>query len=209
MGWSSGCANLSRPSLGCATVSRWRLPVKPESSEGVHAFLSLGSNLGDRLRNLTLGMEAVAALPATRVVATSRFYETEPVGLQEQPPFLNAVMQIATSLSPHHLLRELQAIELRMGRQRLRRWGPRTLDIDIVLYGSVLFSDAMLTVPHPRFAERRFVLVPLAELAPTLIPPGTSGRTVIELLANCPDRSAVRLMHNARTSSRAIVRGRA
>lgn len=181
--------------------------MKPEPSEGVHAFLSLGSNLGDRMRSLTLGMEAVAALPATKVVATSRFYETEPVGFQEQPPFINAVMQIATSLSPHRLLRELQAIEQRMGRQRLRRWGPRTLDIDIVLYGSVLFSDAVLTVPHPRFGERRFVLVPLAELAPTLIPPGTNGRTVAELLAKCPDRSAVRLVNNAKTSRVATVRG--
>jgi 2-amino-4-hydroxy-6-hydroxymethyldihydropteridine diphosphokinase len=183
--------------------------VKPEPSEGVHAFLSLGSNLGDRLRNLALGMEAVAALPATWVVRTSRLYETEPVGLREQRPFLNAVMQIATGLSPHCLLRELQAIERRLGRQRVQRWGPRTLDIDIVLYGNVLFSDAVLTVPHPRFAERRFVLAPLAEIAPTMIPPGTNGRTVVELLANCPDRSAVRLLDNAETSSMAIVRGRA
>jgi len=176
--------------------------VRVEPEQGVQVFLSLGSNLGDRLGNLTMGMQSVAALPESSVVAVSSVYETEPVGLKEQPPFLNAVMAIATGLSPHDLLGALQTIENRAGRRRLRKWGPRTLDIDIVLYGELDFSDGVLSIPHPRFTERRFVLVPLVELAPLLVPPGCNGLTVRQLLAQCPDKSAVRRIGNAHTPVR-------
>ncbi len=178
--------------------------MRPEAAHRVRAFLSLGSNLGDRLANLEMGVLEVAALPESALEAVSSVYETEPVGLREQPPFLNAVIAIATALSPHDLLCALQAIETRAGRQRLQPWGPRTLDIDIVLYGDLVYADAVLSIPHPHFARRRFVLVPLAELAPRLVPPGTEGRTVRQLLKLCPDKSAVRRVGKALRSSAAI-----
>lgn len=178
--------------------------MRPEAAERVRAFLSLGSNLGDRLGNLVIGVQGVAALPESSVEATSSLYETEPVGRKEQPPFLNAVVAVVTGLSPHDLLGALQAIEKRAGRQRLQPWGPRTLDIDIVLYGDLVYADAVLSIPHPHFATRRFVLVPLAELAPSLVPPGNDRRTVRQLLRLCPDKSAVRRIDKALMSSTAI-----
>lgn len=172
-------------------ASRWKLPAKRNPCKRAEVYLSLGSNMGDRLRNLTLGLQGIAALPGTSLCAVSSLYETEPLGLKEQPMFLNLVCKVTTSLPPRELLRLLQAIEDRLGRQRTQRWGPRTLDIDIVLYDRLTYSDADLTIPHPRYAERRFVLVPLAELAPSLRPPGAGGKKVLQLLADCRDSSVV------------------
>ena len=128
------------------------------------AFLSLGSNLDDRAALLAAAREALAALPATRVVAASGLYETAPQERHDQPPFLNQVVVVDTGLEPLDLLHECQRIETEHGRRRTERFGPRTLDIDILLFQDVESDDPALTLPHPRMARRAFVLVPLQEV---------------------------------------------
>ena len=140
------------------------------------AYISLGSNLGDREAMIRAAIEA---LPG--VVAVSELRETEPVGLVDQPPFLNGVARLETELSARELLEALLAVERQLGRERRVRWGPRTIDLDLLLYGSETLEEPGLTVPHPRLHERRFALEPLAELAPSLVVPGR-GR-VGDLLA--------------------------
>ena len=131
------------------------------------AFLGLGSNLGDRREQLRA---AVASLPG--VTAVSDVYETDPVGGPDQGRFLNLVVEIDTDLDPHALLGLCHRIESAAGRVRDVRWGPRTLDVDILWVDGVTVDDADLQIPHPRMWERRFVLAPLAELAPDLVPDG-------------------------------------
>lgn len=154
-------------------------------------YLSLGSNLGDRLENLR---GAIAALPlaGVEVVRVSSFYETEPVDFLAQPWFLNCVLQAQTDLPPLPLLRALQAIEGQMGSKKQFAKGPRLIDLDILLYGNESFSTPELQLPHPRLHLRRFVLTPLAEIAPALKHPSWPG-TVRELLANLDDPSQVRV----------------
>ncbi len=132
------------------------------------AFLGLGSNLGDREETLR---EAVATLGST-VRRVSGVYETEPVGGPAQGPYLNLVVELDTDLEPRQLLGLCQRLEAAAGRVRAERWGPRTLDVDILWIDGVESDAADLTVPHPRMWERAFVLAPLAELAPELVPPG-------------------------------------
>jgi 2-amino-4-hydroxy-6-hydroxymethyldihydropteridine diphosphokinase len=143
-------------------------------------FLGLGSNVGDREATLRA---AVAALDAAgvRVVRRSPIYETEPVGPRDQPWFLNMVVQVETSLDPEVLLDVIQGIEASLGRVRTVRWGPRTLDIDLLLYGDRTVMTDRLVVPHPGITARRFVLEPLAALRPDLVLP--DGATVAEALA--------------------------
>ncbi|MFC4762818.1 2-amino-4-hydroxy-6-hydroxymethyldihydropteridine diphosphokinase [Dyella koreensis] len=146
------------------------------------AYIALGSNLGDSRRYLQDAIEALARLPETQVLASSRFYRTPPWGVLEQPPFINAVVQIDTAMKADALLQSLLAIERAAGRVRDGdRWGPRTLDLDLLHMEGVQLSNAQLTLPHPRIAERAFVLLPLHDLAPDLAIPG-QGR-VAELLA--------------------------
>jgi len=128
------------------------------------AFLSLGSNLGDRLAYLGAAREALGALPATTLVAASRVYETAPQDRARQPIFLNQVVCLETGLEPLDLLRQCQRIEAEHGRVRELRFGPRTLDVDILLFQDVESTDPELTLPHPRMVRRAFVLVPLAEV---------------------------------------------
>lgn len=146
------------------------------------AYVELGSNLGDSRQQLLDAIDALAHLPDTSVVARSRLYRTPPWGLLEQPPFVNAVVSLQTELTPHVLLDALLAIERAAGRNRDgERWGPRTLDLDLLHIDGMRLDDARLTLPHPRIAERAFVLLPLHDIAPTLLLPG-QGR-VDELLA--------------------------
>lgn len=135
--------------------------------------MSLGSNLGDRRRYLR---EAVESLEG--VVAVSPVYETEPVGGPEQGMFLNVVVELDTTLSPRELLALCHRLEAAAGRRRDERWGPRTLDADLLLVGDIVVDEEDLTVPHPRMWERRFVLAPLADLAPELLPDDWERRVV-------------------------------
>jgi 2-amino-4-hydroxy-6-hydroxymethyldihydropteridine diphosphokinase len=128
------------------------------------AFLSLGSNLGDREAYLAQAREALAGLAGTTLVAVSRVYETAPQDVADQPPFLNQVVCLDTALPPLELLRACQAIEHGARRERGRRFGPRTLDVDILLFQGVETDDPELTLPHPRMLQRAFVLAPLAEI---------------------------------------------
>lgn len=137
------------------------------------AYVGLGSNLGDREAALRGALELLAAEPGVELVAVSAFRETEPVGLVDQPPFLNAAAAVETELGPHALLQRLLAIERALGRRRTGpRFGPRTIDLDLLLYGDLVLDGPRLTLPHPRLHERRFALEPLAELDPHLVVPG-------------------------------------
>ncbi|MRR30784.1 2-amino-4-hydroxy-6-hydroxymethyldihydropteridine diphosphokinase [bacterium] len=129
-----------------------------------NVFLSLGSNMGDRMAHLQAAMHALAQTPGIEIVNVSSLYETEPWGLAGQRPFYNAVAWIRTPIAPLALLRICQTIEHQRERVRDVRWGPRTLDIDILRYGDRVMSSLELTIPHPRMEERDFVLVPLAEV---------------------------------------------
>ena len=169
------------------TLENAPMPVTP-----VIAYLSLGSNVGDRLENLRKAFRPLcqAGIALRR---TSSVYETEPVDNPDQGWFLNCVAEIATTLEPLPLLRKLQQIEAQLGRERTVAKGPRTLDIDILVYGDLVLESEDLTLPHPRMLQRRFVLEPLRELAPTLLIPG-AGNNVEEAFSDLRDPAQVRLM---------------
>ncbi|PJK08143.1 2-amino-4-hydroxy-6-hydroxymethyldihydropteridine diphosphokinase [Lysobacteraceae bacterium NML120232] len=151
-----------------------------------HAFIGLGGNLGDAPATLQSGLAALADLPQTRLLAASGLYRTAPVGGIEQADFTNAVAWLETRLAATALLQALFAIERAHGRDRSRelRWGPRTLDLDLLLYGDEIIEVEGLIVPHPRMAERRFVLEPLLEIAPDIRIPGI-GRADEALMRLC------------------------
>ncbi|MEO5622666.1 MAG: 2-amino-4-hydroxy-6-hydroxymethyldihydropteridine diphosphokinase [Dokdonella sp.] len=152
-----------------------------ETSE-VHAWIGLGSNLDNPPQQLRRALAALANCPRTRLLKHSRLYRTAPWGIADQPAFVNAVAELATSLSPRELLETLLAIECRHGRRRDgSRWGPRTLDLDLLMYSDIRIDEPGLTVPHPRMVERAFVLMPLAELDADLAIPGVG--IVGEMLA--------------------------
>ena len=131
------------------------------------SFLSLGSNLGDRLDHLSKAVTALANQPKIKVLKVSSVYETKPVGGPEQDDYLNAVVKIQTELSALELLDVTQSIEKNEGRVREVRWGPRTLDIDVLTYDDLISADEKLTLPHPRISDRAFVLIPFFEVEPT------------------------------------------
>lgn len=145
------------------------------------AYIGLGSNLGDREENLRRALEMMDGLPGTRVLRVSSLYRTEPVGVTDQPEFLNLAVELETELEPKALLISLQKIEDDLGRVRQVRWGSRTIDLDIIYYGDRIVEEPKLEVPHPRANQRAFVLEPLAEIAPDLVDPVT-GRSVKEML---------------------------
>jgi 2-amino-4-hydroxy-6-hydroxymethyldihydropteridine diphosphokinase len=152
--------------------------MSPAPGSGrVRAYLGLGSNLGDRPENLGRAVALLGARDGVAVVRTSSVYETAPVG-PAQPDFLNAVAEVDTTLSPRDLLEACLGVEEEMGRVRGERWGPRVIDVDLLLYDDERVDEPNLVVPHPRMHERAFVLVPLAELAPDVVLP--DGRTIGE-----------------------------
>lgn len=154
-----------------------------------NAFLALGSNMGDRVENLLNAVRYISELENTEVSAVSNIYETEPVGYTDQNKFLNMAAGVRTDLGPLDLLKETQKIENLLKRTREIHWGPRTIDIDILLYGEMKIDLPDLTVPHPRMFERAFVLVPLKEIYPQRT---IFGRNIGELIDDCEDRYGVR-----------------
>lgn len=157
-------------------------------------FLGLGSNIGDRRQTIASAVSLLEQQPGITICLVSSLYETIPVGYADQPDFLNAVIGIDTSYSPEELLDICMDVERSLGRIREKKWGPRTIDIDILLYDELQLESAKLILPHPFFHERLFVLVPLAEIAPHL--PVYKGRTAQELLAGFKD-AGVRLFLKA------------
>lgn len=172
----------------------FRLPRPFARPTATTAYLGLGTNLGERLETLEEALRELDAHDEIAVELVSSVYETDPVGLpgdDDQPPYLNAVVRVTTTLEPHELLRALHRIEASHGRDRSRerRWGPRPLDLDLLLYGDLEVDEAGLTVPHPRLHERAFVLVPLVEVAPpgATLPDGTRLAARLAALAPIDD----------------------
>ena len=151
-----------------------------------HAYVGFGSNLGDRLNNCRNAIEALGALQSCSLLKTSSFYETSPVGLVEQPAFINGVVVLETGENAHWLLRQMLQIEKTFGRIRNLKWGPRSIDLDLLFFDDQIIDIPELTVPHPFLHERRFVLQPLNEVAPNFCHPCLE-KSVSDLLRNLKD----------------------
>jgi 2-amino-4-hydroxy-6-hydroxymethyldihydropteridine diphosphokinase len=161
---------------------------------GIVSFVGIGSNLGNPIGNCLWAVERISFLDEVEVLQRSSLYRTEPVGFSEQDPFVNCVIEAKTNLSAHFFLKSLQQIENDMGRVREEKWGPRTIDLDILFYGDLTIGDETLLIPHPELHKRRFTLVPLCEIAPYFIHPAF-GVSVRELLDGLKDESSVELIN--------------
>lgn len=160
----------------------------------IRAYIAIGSNLGDPVAQARNAIAALKQIPEIQVVTESSLYSSTPMGPQDQPDYINAVVAIDTSLSPLALLDQTQAIELEHGRVRkAERWGPRTLDLDIILYGDRVYDCERLTIPHYGMKVREFVLYPLAEIAPDLILP---DQTALQTLLTQVDRNGLAIWHS-------------
>ena len=158
----------------------------------ISAFVALGANLGDPCAQIERAVAALSQLPNSRLIACSPLYGSIPMGPSDQPDYVNGVAWLETDLTAHELLDQTQRIELEHGRVRkAERWGPRTLDLDLLLYDQITRADPELTLPHPRLHQRAFVLYPLHDIAPTLMIPGRGPLT--EWLAQCPPLNMARL----------------
>lgn len=171
---------------------------------GVVAFIGVGANVGDAAKTCRKAIGLLGELPGVRVLRASSLYRTEPVGPQDQEWFINAVAEIRTSLAPEALLKALKELEQRLGRTPGEKWGPRIIDLDILLYGQEVIREEQLAVPHPEMHRRRFVLVPLCELASYAIHPafGVSARGLLDRLT---DTARVELCGTDRANSRNAV----
>lgn len=168
-------------------------PVGASGAVASIAYVALGANLGDPLATIAAAIAALDKPPATRLLAASSLYRTAPVGLKNQPDFINAVAALETRLTPHALLEALFSIEARFGRSRGMPNAPRTLDLDLLLYEETTLNEARLTLPHPRMHERAFVLVPLLEIAPACRIPGLGAARA--LLEGCMGQRIERIEH--------------
>lgn len=148
------------------------------------AYIALGSNLNTPLKQVEAAISAIQQLPQTQLCTVSPWYRSKAIGPGQQNDYINGVAAINTELSAPALLEQLQAIELSQGRLRLERWGPRTLDLDILLYGNNVLATATLSIPHPRMKERNFVLYPLLDIAADLVLP--HGEVLADIIKNCP-----------------------
>ncbi len=157
-------------------------------------YISLGSNLDNPLQQVIKAIEEIGQIAKTHVTNLSPWYRSSPMGPQDQPNYINGVAELRTELTPHQLLNALQAIEQSHRRIRAERWGPRTLDLDILLFGSNVIQHPTLKVPHPGMTERNFVLLPLHDIAPDLVLP--NGTTLVTLLEICSSEGIVRLSPN-------------
>lgn len=163
-------------------------------------YLSLGSNVGDRMENLRKALQLLGQQERVRVGAASRIYETEPIGIVEQPTFLNMAVEIETELAPLEFLKAIKGVEAEMGRIPSARWGPRLIDIDIVLWDDRVVEHDALVIPHPEFRSRAFVLKPLAEIAGDAVDP-VSGKSVEELASETGAQGWVRRYEPAEAAS--------
>ena len=155
------------------------------------AYVGLGSNIGDKAGNILRALDILSQSDGIKATKVSSFYETEPIGYEDQDWFINAVVQIETTFSPEELLSAFKKVEQIMGRKNTIRWGPRKIDLDLLMYDQLCFESPGLVIPHPRLHERSFVLVPLAEIAPDLFHP-IQKKTIAELLAELQSQKTVR-----------------
>ncbi len=158
--------------------------------EGI--FIGLGSNLGDKIGNIERALFMLGDLPGTEIISVAPFYGTAPVGYTKQEWFVNTVSEVKTSLQPGKLLAAILDVENIMGRERQIRWGPRVIDLDLLLYGQREICEPGLEVPHPRMLERAFVMVPLADLAPQMLFSG--GRRAKEIAAELEEQQEIKLL---------------
>ena len=169
--------------------------VRRIGGDEVEVFLGIGSNLQQPRQQVKRAFSALQALPDSRAARCSPLYLSPPMGPKEQPDYVNAVVRLVTRLAPHRLLQQMQAIERGQGRTREARWGPRTLDIDLLLYGDLVLDSPELQLPHPGIAQRAFVLYPLHDIAPDLTIPGLG--TVAELITQVAAGDLVQIRQNA------------
>ncbi len=156
----------------------------------IDAFIGIGTNLGDRKKHISEALERLGKRTDIKIIKSSSLYVTEPIGYVGQDWFLNCVVEVMTTMPPRELLKHCQSIEEHMGRTRTMQWGPRIIDLDILLYNDAVIEDEELTIPHPNMDKRRFVLIPLVEIAPDVIHPGIN-KTVTDLLKHLDDAHKV------------------
>ncbi|MFH1612561.1 MAG: 2-amino-4-hydroxy-6-hydroxymethyldihydropteridine diphosphokinase [bacterium] len=153
-------------------------------------YLGFGSNIGDRKNNIIKSYEMIEKLPNTKIIKQSSFYETEPIGIKNQPKFINTVIKIKTFFSPIDLIQHLSIIEKKIGKKKEYKWGPRIIDIDILFYEKIIFKNDFLEIPHSEMIQRKFVLIPLAEIDENILHP-VENKNIKELLKEVSDESEV------------------